>query len=146
MSDTDAAALHANIEFGNAGRLDTNGTGWFIGFSDWTRSAGTVDLRFVPPDAHLKGLCVKWFFHAAGDPNGQPKPVSEGRTMSILVGAPSEFRLEFSRDADFEPAQERRVHTLREPGDFVVWGEGIHHRAFGIQPACILTIRWQPQG
>ncbi|EKV00424.1 hypothetical protein Lepto7375DRAFT_2538 [Leptolyngbya sp. PCC 7375] len=25
-----------DIEFGNLDNLDTNGTGWFIGFSDWT--------------------------------------------------------------------------------------------------------------
>jgi len=24
------------VEFGNAGGLDTRGTGWFVGFSDWT--------------------------------------------------------------------------------------------------------------
>lgn len=26
--------LAQNVEFGNAGSLDTNGTGWFVGFSD----------------------------------------------------------------------------------------------------------------
>ncbi len=28
-----------DLEFGNAGSIDTRGTGWFVGFSDWTRAA-----------------------------------------------------------------------------------------------------------
>lgn len=138
----DPEAFAANVEFGNAGEIDTSRTGWFIGFSDWAKSDRPPHLRHVPSDLGLQGLCVKWFVHQAGDPDGQAKPVSQGRTISILVGAPSEFRLEFSPSLVFEP-EGMRVHTLRKPGDFVIWGEGIHHRAFGIQPACILTIRWQ---
>lgn len=144
MSNANPQSWAESIEFGNAGALDTNGTGWFIGFSEWARSRGGADLRHVPAESGLKGLCVKWFAHPAGDPNGQAKPVSQGRTISILVGGPSEFRLEFSRTAAFGPVEARCVHTLRQPGDFVAWGEGVHHRAFGIRPACILTIRWQP--
>ncbi len=64
--------------------------------------------------------------------------------MSILVGAQSEFRLEFSQSQDFAP-ESTVVYTLREPGDFVIWGAGVFHRAFGIQPASILTVRWFPQ-
>lgn len=135
--------LAEHIEFGNAGRVDTAGTGWFIGFSEWTTSNG-LKLRHVPTDEESKGLCVKWFMHPAGDPSGQAKPLSEGRTMSILVGAQSEFRLEFSQSQDFAP-ESTVVYTLREPGDFVIWGAGVFHRAFGIQPASILTVRWFPQ-
>ncbi|MDM0054821.1 hypothetical protein [Variovorax fucosicus] len=133
-----------DIEFGNAGTVDTNGTGWFIGFSDWCRSTG-AHLRHMPPALDARGLCVKWFMHPAGNPAGEAKPVSTGRTISMLVGgAPdSEFRIEFSPTASFAPAS-TVTRVLREPGDFAIWGRGLYHRAFGIAPACILTIRWEP--
>lgn len=130
------------VEFGRADDLDTRGTGWMIGYSDWARQA-PHDLRFMPRDAASTGLCVKWFRHPAGDPSGQDKPLSTGRTMSMLVSGRSEFRIEFSHDPAFPPA--RTVsHTLREHGDFVVWGPGVYHRAFGVEAATILTVRWEP--
>jgi len=132
--------LAQNIEFGNAGDIDTHGTGWFVGFSDWTRGTSN-HLRHVPADEAAAGLCIKWFSHSAGHPNGEFKPLSEGRTMSILVSPASEFRIEFSSTADFAP-DDLLVHTLRRHGDFVIWGPGLFHRAFGIQPACVLTVRW----
>jgi hypothetical protein len=130
------------IEFGNANEVETNGTGWFIGFSQWTKSEFS-SLRHMPVDLGATGLCVKWFLHNAGDPNGEPKPISDGRTISVLVGQASEFRIEFSKSAAFEPSH-TTAFVLRRPGDFVVWGSGIYHRAFGVQKACILTIRWLP--
>jgi hypothetical protein len=130
------------LEFGNAGEVDTQGGGWFIGFSPWTRSA--CGLRHMPQETLASGLCVKWFAHEAGDPNGEAKPISQGRTMSILVGADSEFRIDFSPHAGFD-ADRTVSHTLRRSGDFVIWGAGIHHRACGVQAASILTIRWMPQ-
>ena len=136
------SSLPADVEFGNAGAVNTNGTGWFIGFSDWSKSGG-IDLRHVPAEALSGGLCVKWFDHPAGHPNGEPKPLSVGRTVSMLVGAPSEFRIECSfRQSFFE--DESVVHILRKPGDYVIWGEDVYHRAFGVKPATILTIRWNP--
>lgn len=131
-----------DVEFGNAGEIQTNGTGWFIGFSEWSKSSAS-NLRHMPADLEATGLCVKWFVHPEGDPNGEPKPLSEGRTVSILVAAQSEFKLEFSRSAAFEPS-DTLSFVLRRPGDFAIWGHGIYHRAFGLQPACILTIRWLP--
>ena len=131
------------IEFGNAGEVNTNGTGWFIGFSDWSKTASS-SLRHLPIDHPTAGLCVKWFSHNAGDPNGEPKPLSEGRTLSILVGQPAEFKIDFSLSPAFEPT-ETVSYVLRKPGDFAAWGNGIYHRAFGVQQSCILTIRWRPQ-
>lgn len=132
--------LAQDVEFGNAGGLDTDGTGWFIGFCDWTRNPPS-HLRHVPTEELAAGLCVKWFCHSAGNPNGESKPLSEGRTMSVLVSPTSEFRIEFSTSAEFAP-QDTLSHTLRCHGDFVIWGPGVFHRAFGVQPACILTVRW----
>jgi hypothetical protein len=132
--------LAQRVEFGNAGDVNTNGTGWFVGFSDWAKSP-PANLRHVPREELASGLCVKWFSHRAGDPNGEAKPLSEGRTMSMLVSPASEFRIEFSANPDF-PGHEALAHTLRRHGDFVIWGPGLYHRAFGIQAACVLTVRW----
>ena len=74
-----------------------------------------------------------------------PKPLSEGRTISILVGQPSAFKIEFSKSPAFEPA-DTPAHVLREPGEFAAWGHGTYHRAYALQKACILTIRWLPKG
>jgi hypothetical protein len=132
-----------DVEFGNAGAVDTHGTGWFVGFSEWSKSTGS-HLRHMPTELASSGLCVKWFMHDAGDPDGSLKPVSEGRTMSILVGSPSEFRIDFSLSASFDPGETMSC-VLKKPGDFAIWGHGIFHRAFGILPACMLTLRWLPK-
>ena len=129
------------IEFGNAGEVDTGGTGWFIGFSDWC--AGGAGLRHMPEQLDARGLCVKWYAHPAGDPNGEAKPVSAGRSLSMLVGAPSAFKLEFAPTPAFAP-HETVTHVLQRPGDFAAWGAGVYHRAYGVQAATILTLRWAP--
>ena len=74
-----------DIEFGNAGAINTNGTGWFIGFSEWAKAnlAGVTDLRYMPKDALARTLHVKWMDHPANDDRGTVKPPSEA--------APSQF-------------------------------------------------------
>jgi hypothetical protein len=129
------------VEFGNAEGVNTGETGWFIGFSEWTKSA-PHSLRNIPTGAQTAGLCLKWFTHAAGDPSGQQKPINTGRTVSILLSRESEYQLDCSSNLDFEPDLSI-THTLRRAGDFVIWGADVYHRAFGIQPATILTLRWE---
>jgi hypothetical protein len=134
------------IETGNAGKLDTQGTGWFLGFSDWTRYGenGAGGLRYMPVDCRSHGLCMKWMVHPAGDPRGTDKPVSEGRTMSILIGS-GRFRIAFSESKDFSPGATREI-VLSDPGDFVAWGAGIYHR-YAVDVECtVLTLRWIPDG
>ena len=65
----------------------------------------------MPIDLAATGLCVKWFMHSPGHPNGEDKPLSEGRTISILVGAEGEFQLDFSASRVF-PARETRSCNL----------------------------------
>jgi hypothetical protein len=132
-----------DVEFGNAGTAATQGTGWFVGFSDWARGGG-ANLRFMPADALSRGLCVKWFDHPAGHPNGEAKPLSEGRTLCLLVGAGGEFRIDCSLDAGFAP-ERTLTRVLRHSGDYIAWGPGLHHRAFGLARTTMLTIRWVPQ-
>ncbi len=130
------------IEVGNASELDTRGTGWFVGFGTWTRD-GQLDLRHVPEQARSRGLCLKWMDHPAGDPRGVGKPPSEGRTLSILASDGGRFRIEFSDDPEF-PAGRTVRHTLARRGDFVAWGEGLHHRWFVDRDCTIVTLRWVP--
>lgn len=128
-----------NITKGNTNDTGTNDTGWFIGFSDWTRTGGG-NLLHIPKDQPLSGLCVKWFDHPTGDTSGE-KPVSEGKTISILVSTGSSFRLQFSTTPAFEPGTVETV-LLQRQGDFVAWGAGIHHRWSCETRVTILTIRW----
>jgi len=134
-----------DIEFNNVADLDTGGTGWFVGFSDWAkgRLAGVCDLRYMPADQRSHSLCVKYMIHPAGDPRGVAKPPSMGRTLSVLVSETGCFQLEFAEHRGFLAPHVRR-YTLRRHGDFVIWGEDLHHR-WRVDEACtILTLRWVP--
>lgn len=134
-----------DIEFGNAGTVDTQGTGWFIGFSPWTKSGPDAAgaLRHMPQETLARTLHVKWMEHPAGDDRGQAKPPSQGRTISLQVSPTGQFRLEFSRQATF-PADDVARYTLARHGDFVIWGENLYHRWFVDAPCTVLTIRWIP--
>lgn len=134
------------IEFGNAATLDTNGTGWFVGFSDWAKEklSGGPNLRYLPKETGAREICLKWLFHPKGDPRGAVKPPSFGRTLSILVSETGCFRLQFSRQPDF-PAADRVEYTLEKHGQFVVWGEHLYHRWLVDSDCTILTLRWTPE-
>jgi hypothetical protein len=129
-----------DVLVGNAGAADTRGTGWFIGFSDWSRLPGST-LLHVPRDRPLAGLCVKWFDHPAGHDSGDGKPPSEGRTVSILVSEGSRFRIEFCASADF-PAMEVETVVLQRHGDYAAWGAGLFHRWRCESRSTVLTLRW----
>lgn len=133
-----------DIETGNAGEVFTAGTGWIVGFSDWTRSL-PADLRHVPPQAGLRALAVKWMFHPRGDTRGSvpSKPISVGRSMNIMASDGGVLRLQFSAEPEFPPA--RTVEkVLRRHGDFCAWGANLYHRAYFDADCTILTVRWIP--
>ena len=126
------------IEVGNLNDLPTDGTGWVLGFSPWTR--GT--LRQVSRDTSVEGLCMKWMHHGAGDPRGLAKPISAGRTLSVLVND-GEFVLEFASDEAF--ATDFRRVVMKRSGDFAAWGPDVHHRWFVPAACTIMTLRWDPE-
>jgi hypothetical protein len=130
------------IQTGNAHDAETHGTGWFLGFSDWTLNDPS-GLLHVPKHEALTGLCAKWYDHPSGDDNGDSKPVSEGRTISILVSKGSAFRIEFSPTPDFLPEEVQTV-LLERHGDFAAWGEGLYHRWHCLSQSTVLTLRWNP--
>ena len=129
-----------NVLVGNARDADTKGTGWFIGFSDWARVPGS-DLLHVPRGRALDGLCVKWFDHPDGHDSGSGKPLSEGRTVSVLVSEGSRFRIEFCEAPDFAAGAVETV-TLQRHGDFAAWGGGLFHRWHCERRSTVLTLRW----
>lgn len=132
-----------DLSTGNAHDANTQGTGWFIGFSEWTRQPGS-DLLHVPRDQPLSGLCVKCYDHPAGHDSGPGKPVSEGRTVSLLVSEGSRFRIEFCETPDFASSPVRTV-LLQRHGDFAAWGEGLYHRWHCEAASTVLTLRWSPR-
>ena len=84
---------------------------------------------------------MKWFDHPTGHDSGATKPVSVGRTVSILVTEGSRFELDFCEDAAFPPERTRAV-VLQRPGDYAAWGAGLFHRWRCVQRATIATLRW----
>jgi hypothetical protein len=133
-----------DVEFGNAGDLFTNDTGWFLGFSEWTKSeTAAANLRFMPKERRSHTLSMKWMDHPAGDDRGTAKPPSEGRTLSILVSERGVFRIGFSSTPAFSDERTEKFALTRH-GDFVIWGEGLHHRWFVDDRCTILTLRWIP--
>lgn len=131
------------IESGNVLDLDTRGTGWFVGFGEWTRD-GPIGLRYMPEATRSRGLCLKWMDHPAGDPRGTAKPPSVGRTLSILASESGRFRLEFSDDPAF-PEGRTAAYVLEKRGDFVAWGGGLRHRWSVDKDCTIVTLRWVPE-
>lgn len=129
------------LDIGNAHEVKTQGTGWFIGFSPWTMGSH-AGLRHVPAGQPLTGLCVKFFDHPSGHDSGSDKPVSEGRTMSMLVSSGARFEIVFSLSPDF--SGEVRQVLLQKEGDYVAWGAGLYHRWRCETRSTILTVRWSP--
>ncbi len=131
------------IETGNLGELDTGGSDWVVGFGGAEGVQAHSPLRSVGPEDLARGPWIKWARHAAGDPGGGDKPVSVGRTLSVLVSPAGLFRVELSRVADFS-SPSAQVVELRRPGDYVIWGAGWHHRWTVVEDCTIMTVRWEP--
>jgi hypothetical protein len=134
----------AGLEVGNAWALRPQAqphTNWVVG-----DHAGipAESLRFLRHGGHPAGgqgvenMALKWFAHAPTDPRewGEGKPISTGRTLSLLAGEGA-FELWFrhgERDA--------RV-LLEEPGDYALWGPGIAHSWRVRKPSLVVTLRWE---
>jgi hypothetical protein len=132
------------LEYGNAWDLrdpDQFHTNWIIGCS---ASIPLNSLRYMSqtcsdPHGSAEQVCVKWFQHHPNDPSdwGKNKPISTGRTLSLLVST-GRFRYCF-RSGSCNVAVE-----LDRPGDFVIWGEGLEHQWCALDPVTIVTVRWVP--
>lgn len=110
-----------DICIGNAAKEAPDHRGWFIGsFMD------QKDIR------HSDDVEVKWGEHKKGADRGDWAPGSDVYTVSILVYGT--FTIKF-RDKDV---------TLKERGDYVMWGPGIEHSRHADEDAATITVRWKP--
>ena len=131
------------LETGNAWSLRSPAaphTNWVVG----DHPAIPLDsLRFLrhggnPAGAQaVEDLALKWFAHSPADPPewGQGKPISTGRTLSLLAGRGA-FELWFGR------GEEEARLILEEPGDFALWGPGLAHSWRVREPSLVVTLRW----
>jgi hypothetical protein len=127
------------LELGNAWALrspDAPHTNWVVGDHGGIPLESLRLVRHGGP-AGVEGLALKWFAHAPEDPPewGQGKPISSGRTLSLLAGAGA-FELWFRRGG-----QEAGV-VLDEPGDFALWGAGLEHGWRVLRASLVVTLRW----
>ena len=133
----------ALLEFGNAWALRDPAqphTNSIVGATATIPSDSLRWLSQLPgdPAGAREQVCVKWFQHRPDDPAawGYNKPLSEGRTLSILV-SPGRFQYSFNGP------QERFELCLEQPGDFVIWGPDLAHCWRVLEPCTVLTIRWR---
>jgi len=142
----------AGVRSGNAWETDTRSTnqqgvkesrsGWIVGFSGYLQ---TDPLCFMPKNALASEVCIKWYEHVTGDPNGTriPKPRSTGRTISLLANDGGKVLLRF-----WTPNEPASIHTviLDEPGDYAIWGPDLHHEWEILRDSTVITVRWIPTG
>jgi len=100
--------------------------------ADGARNAGWVLGHFLPADdpRHSTAVEVKWGAHAAGDRRAEWVRGEQRTTLAVLVSG--RFRLEFPE----------RAALLAEPGDYVLWGEGVDHSWQAEQDSVVLIVRW----
>ncbi len=131
------------VEVGNAWALRPPGsphTNWVVGDHP---AIPAESLRHLRHGSHPSGgqrvedLALKWFAHQPSDPEawGEDKPLSTGRTLSLLAGS-GEFEICFVRDDQVMGV------VLEEPGDYALWGVGIGHRWRVLRPSLVVTLRW----
>lgn len=106
------------IVSGNA-ELDGKDTrGWIVG-------------AFMPEGIrHTDRLEIKWGVHPSGETRAEWTSDTEANTISILVSG--DFTLTFREG-------EKR---LLQPGDYVMWGEGVEHTWQANEDSTVVTVRW----
>jgi mannose-6-phosphate isomerase-like protein (cupin superfamily) len=111
--------MDCDVYVGNAGHDAPLDRGWLLG-------------HFKEPGdpRHSEDVEIKWGIHPAGDERAQWVH-GEGRT-ALLVLISGRFRMEFPG----------RSVTLREQGEYVVWGKGVDHSWYAEEESVVLTVRW----
>lgn len=96
--------------------------GWFIG-------------HFVPREYGLRScdaVEVKWGVHRAGEAKATPSTNDHQSTLTLLVSG--RFALAFT-------GLDRSV-TLADPGDYVIFADGVRHHWKCLEDSVVLTVRW----
>lgn len=108
------------LTFGNAGAASKDTRGWFLG-------------HFMPGEnspLRTEDVELKWFTHAKGETRSEWAPGNPVRTLNILIHG--HFVLLFP---------DREV-TLKEEGDFVLFGPDTPHSFRSEEESLVLTVRW----
>ncbi|MEU9509207.1 signal peptidase I [Micromonospora sp. NPDC048170] len=107
------------VYVGNAGVDGATNAGWLLG-------------HFMPRgDArHSDDVEVKWGVHPAGE--ARSRWATGERRTALLVLVSGRFRVELPD----------RTVLLGEPGDYVVWGQGVDHSWYAEHESVVLTVRW----
>jgi hypothetical protein len=111
--------------FGNAAVDQVRGTGWFVG-------------QFIPPDwgpRHQTDVELKWAMHADGERRRHGAEANgNATTISVLIhGA---LRAIFHIDGA------PRVVTLKNEGDYVIFGPDVVHSWEALGDTVVLSVRF----
>jgi quercetin dioxygenase-like cupin family protein len=115
-------------------RLMVDGWTWGNANDDASATRGWLVGHFLPPTAGVRAddaVEVKWFNHPAGDTRKEWTADDQRTTLVLLVGG--EFRIDLTAGTS----------TLRQSGDYVMWGPGIDHSWTALADSTILTVRWR---
>jgi len=110
--------------FGNAAADQVRDSGWFIG-------------QFVPTALgarHQTEVEVKWGIHPAGE--SRPHAWANGKATTISVLVRGELR------ATFEVEGKSQVATLKNEGDYVIFGPDVVHSWEAIGDTVVLSVRF----
>lgn len=105
---------------GNVNIASQNTRGWFLG-------------HFMPGEQNplrTEAVELKWYTHAKGETRVEWAPGNPVQTLNILIRG--HFVLLF-------PDQEV---SLKNEGDFVLFGPGVPHSFRSVEESLVLTVRW----
>ncbi|MGE5269706.1 MAG: signal peptidase I [Thiohalocapsa sp.] len=110
--------------FGNAGRDQVRGSGWFIG-------------QFVPPALglrHQDDVEIKWQVHPDGDARPQAWATGHATTISVLIRG--------CLRATFEIGETPQTVVLEREGDYVIYSPQTVHTWQAVGETVVLTVRF----
>jgi hypothetical protein len=99
---------------------------------DAPRERGWLLGHFLPPGdpRHSADVEIKWGRHPKGE--RRARWVTGERRTALLVLISGRFHVELPD----------RTAVLAEPGDYVLWGQGVDHCWYAEQESIVLTVRW----
>jgi hypothetical protein len=99
---------------------------------DAPQERGWLLGHFLPPGdpRHSADVEIKWGRHPKGD--RRARWVTGERRTALLVLIRGRFHVELPD----------RTAVLAEPGDYVLWGQGVDHCWYAEQESIVLTVRW----
>jgi hypothetical protein len=109
---------------GNAAVDQVRGTGWFVG-------------QFVPPELglrHQTDVELKWGIHKDGEKRSHPWATGTSTTISVLITG--------TLHVTFQPDGPAQVVTLRQAGDYIVFGREVVHSWEAVGDTIVLSVRF----